>query len=73
MFGGAVSGSAMDNRDHVYAFHDDFSSSVLKKEWATNNYGKWSVQKGRLLGDTMGENIKNYVEVGQDFSGKIMK
>ena len=64
VFGGAVSGSAMDNPDHVYAFHDDFSSSVLKKEWATNNYGKWSVQKGRLLGDTMRENIKNYVEVG---------
>ena len=64
VFGGAVSGSAMDNPDHVYAFHDDFSSSVLNKEWATNNYGKWSVQKGRLLGDTMRENIKDYVEVG---------
>jgi len=64
VLGGAVSGSAMDNPNRVYAFHDDFSSSVLKKEWVTNNYGKWSVQKGRLLGDTMRENIKNYVEVG---------
>lgn len=64
VLGFAVSGSAMDNPNRVYAFHDDFSSSVLKKEWVTNNYGKWSVQKGRLLGDTIRENIKNYVEVG---------
>ena len=62
--GGAVSGSAMDNPEHVYAFHDDFSSSVLKKEWMTNNYGKWSVQKGRLFGDTMLASIKDTVEIG---------
>ena len=64
MLGGAVSGSAMDNPDYVYAFHDDFSSSVLKKEWMTNNYGKWSVQQGRLLGDTMQASIKDGVEIG---------
>ena len=64
MLGGAVSGSAMDNPDYVYAFHDDFSSSVLKKEWMTNNYGKWSVQQGRLLGDTMQASIKDRVEIG---------
>ena len=40
VLGVAVSGSAMDNPDHVYAFYDDFSSSVLKKEWITNNFGK---------------------------------
>ena len=64
VLGSAVSRSAMDNPDHVYAFHDDFSSSVLKKEWATNNYGKWTVQKGRLVGDTMGASNKDYVEIG---------
>jgi len=32
VLGGAVSGSAIDNPNRVYAFHDDFSSSVLKKE-----------------------------------------
>ena len=64
LLGGAVSGSAMDNPDHVYAFHDDFSSSVLKKEWMTNNFGKWSVQKGRLLGDTFQGSIKDPVEIG---------
>ena len=62
--GGAVSGSAMDNPEHVYAFHDDFSSSVLKKEWMTNNYGKWSVQKGRLFGDTMQASLKDNMEIG---------
>ena len=40
VLGGAVSGSVMDNPDLVYAFHDDFSSSILKKEWITNNFGK---------------------------------
>ncbi|KAL9971504.1 hypothetical protein ACROYT_G017675 [Oculina patagonica] len=64
VLGGAVSGSAMDNPDHVYAFHDDFSSSLLKKEWATNNDGKWSVHKGRLLGNTMKGSIKDYIEAG---------
>ncbi|KAJ7353980.1 hypothetical protein OS493_030826 [Desmophyllum pertusum] len=39
VLGSAVSGSVMDNPDLVYAFHDDFSSSAMKKEWATNNYG----------------------------------
>ena len=53
VLGSAVSGSVMDNPDSVYAFHDDFSSSVLKKEWISNNFGKWSIQQGRLLGDTM--------------------
>jgi len=64
MLGNAVSGSAMDNPDHVYAFHDDFSNSVLKKEWMTNNFGKWSVQKRRLLGDTMQGSIKDHMEIG---------
>ena len=53
VLGASVSGSAMDNPSKVYAFHDDFSSSALKKEWVKNNYGKWSVQNGRLLGNTM--------------------
>ena len=52
VFGAAVSGSAMDNPDKVFAFYDDFSSSTLKKEWV-KNWGKWSVQNGRLLGNTM--------------------
>ena len=64
VLGSPVSGSAMDNPDHVYAFHDDFSSSVLKKEWTTNNFGKWSMQKGRLLGDTMQGSIKDLMEIG---------
>ena len=64
VLGGVVSGSVMDNPDHVYAFHDDFSSSVLKKEWSTNNYGNWRVQKGRLSGDTMKTSIKDHVEIG---------
>ncbi|KAJ7377122.1 hypothetical protein OS493_030717 [Desmophyllum pertusum] len=63
VLGSAVSGSVMDNPDLVYAFHDDFSSSALKKEWATNNYGTWSVQKGRLLGNTMQAKIK-IMEIG---------
>ncbi|KAJ7377124.1 hypothetical protein OS493_030719 [Desmophyllum pertusum] len=58
VLGSAVSGSVMDNPDLVYAFHDDFSSSALKKEWATNNYGTWSVQKGRLLGNTCRQKSK---------------
>ena len=64
VLGGAVSGSAMDNPDYVYAFYDDFSTSVLKKEWVTNNYGKWSVEKGRLLGSTMTGSIKDSGEIG---------
>ena len=65
VLGTAVSGSAMDNPDKVYAFHDDFSSSSLKKEWV-KNWGKWSVQNGRLLGSTMKSKdlVKNNVEVG---------
>ena len=60
VLGGAVSGSAMDNPDQVYAFHDDFSSSILKKEWITNNFGKWSMQKGRLLGQYAGKHQRQY-------------
>ena len=52
VFGAAVSGSAMDNPDKVFALYDDFSSSTLKKEWV-KNWGKWNVQNGRLLGSTM--------------------
>ena len=52
VFGAAVSGSAMDNPDKVFVFYDDFSSSTPKKEWV-KNWGKWSVQNGRLLGSTM--------------------
>ena len=52
VFGSAVSGSAMDNPDKVFAFYDDFSTSTLKKQWV-KNWGKWSVQNGRLLGSTM--------------------
>ena len=66
MFGAVVSGSAMDNPDKVFAFYDDFSSSTLKKEWV-KTWGKWSVQKGRLLGSTMQTrdvNNRDQVEVG---------
>ena len=65
VLGGAVSGSVMDNPDKVYAFHDDFSSSTLKKEWVIT-WGKWSVQNGRLLGDTTKTKDlgKGNVEVG---------
>ena len=65
VLGGAVSGSVMDNPDKVYAFHDDFSSSTLKKEWVIT-WGKWSVQNGRLLGDTMKTKDlgKGNIEVG---------
>ena len=65
MFGAAVSGSAMDNPDKVFAFYDDFSSSTLKKEWV-KNWGKWSVQNGRLLGNTMQSKdlSRDNVEVG---------
>ena len=65
VLGAAVSGSAMDNPDKVYAFHDDFSSSTLKKEWV-KIWGKWSVQNGRLLGSTMQTKDlgKGYVEIG---------
>ena len=68
MFGPAVSGSAMDNPDKVFAFYDDFSSSTLKKEWV-KNWGKWGVQNGRLLGSTMQSNDlgKDNVEVGLYF------
>ena len=50
VLGASVSGSAMDDPAKVYAFFDDFSSATLKKEWV-KNWGKWSVQNGRLLGD----------------------
>ena len=65
MFGAAVSGSAMDNPDKVFGFYDDFSSSTLKKEWV-KNWGKWSVQNGRLLGSTMQTRdlSKDAVEIG---------
>ena len=65
VFGAAVSGSAMDNPDKVFAFYDDFSSSTLKKEWV-KNWGKWSVQNGRLLGSTMQSKDlgRDYVEIG---------
>ena len=65
VFGAAVSGSAMDNSDKVFAFYDDFSSSTLKKEWV-KTWGKWSVQNGRLLGNTMQtRNLgKGHLEVG---------
>ena len=52
VLGASVSGSVMDNPNKVYAFYDDFSSSALKKEWV-KIYGNWSVQKERLLGNTM--------------------
>ena len=65
MFGAVVSGSAMDNPEKVFAFYDDFSSSTLKKEWV-KNWGKWSVQNGRLLGNTMQSKDlgRDNVEVG---------
>jgi len=65
VLGAAVSGSAMDNPDKVYAFHDDFSSSTLKKEWV-KNWGQWSVKNGRLLGSTMQSKdlSKDDIEVG---------
>ncbi|XP_067033252.1 uncharacterized protein [Acropora muricata] len=52
VIGGAVRGSAMDDPNKAYAFYDDFSSSTMKKEWV-KVWGKWSVQNGRLLGNTM--------------------
>lgn len=64
VLGDAVSGSVMDNPDNVYAFHDDFSSSVLKEEWTMNNYGKWSVEKRRLLGNTVQSETNDNVEIG---------
>ena len=65
VLGAAVSGTAMDNPDKVYAFHDDFSSSTLKKEWV-KTWGKWSVQNGRLIGNTMQTKDlgKGNVEIG---------
>ena len=65
LLGAAVGSSAMDNPDKVYAFHDDFLSSTLKKEWV-KNWGQWSVQSGRLLGSTMHSKDlnKDNVEVG---------
>ena len=53
----------MDNPRRVYAFYDDFTSPALKKDWVKNNYGKWIVQNGRLLGDTMAIKGRDYVEV----------
>lgn len=63
MLGDAVSGSVMDNPRRVYAFYDDFTSPALKKDWVKNNYGKWTVQNGRLLGDTMAIKGRDYIEV----------
>ena len=65
LIGGAVRSSAMDDPNKVYAFYDDFSSSTMKKEWV-KAWGQWSVQNGRLLGNTMkSKNVNNdYVEVG---------
>ena len=65
VFGAAASGSVMDNPDKVYAFRDDFSSSTLKKEWV-KTWGKWSVQNGRLIGNTMQTKDlgKGIVEIG---------
>ena len=42
----------MADPSKVYAFYDDFSSSTMKKEWV-KVWGQWSVQNGRLLGNTM--------------------
>ncbi|XP_015767818.1 PREDICTED: uncharacterized protein LOC107346538 [Acropora digitifera] len=42
----------MDDPSKVYAFYDDFSSATMKKEWV-KVWGQWSVQNGRLLGNTM--------------------
>ena len=55
----------MDDPAKVYAFFDDFSSATLKKEWV-KNWGKWSVQNGRLLGSTMQSKdlTKDAIEVG---------
>ncbi|XP_067033261.1 uncharacterized protein [Acropora muricata] len=59
MIGGAVRSSAMDDPSKVYAFYDDFSSSTMKKEWV-KVWGQWSVQNGRLLGNTMkSKNVNN--------------
>ena len=65
VLGASVSGSAMDDPAKVYAFFDDFSSATLKKEWV-KNWGKWSVQNGRLLGSTMQSKdlTKDNIEVG---------
>ena len=52
VIGDAVRGSTMDDPSKVYAFYDDFSSSKMKNEWVTF-CGEWSVQNGRLLGNTM--------------------
>lgn len=50
--GDAVRSSAMDDPSKVYAFYDDFSRTTMKKEWVKVR-GQWSVQNGRLLGNTM--------------------
>ncbi|XP_015767572.1 PREDICTED: uncharacterized protein LOC107346304 [Acropora digitifera] len=52
VIGEAVRSSAMYDPSKVYAFYDDFSSSTMKKEWV-KVWGQWSVQNGRLLGNTM--------------------
>ncbi|XP_015777068.1 PREDICTED: uncharacterized protein LOC107355072 isoform X2 [Acropora digitifera] len=49
--GDAVRSSAMDDPSKVYAFYDDFSSAKMKMEWV-KVWGQWSVQNGRLLGNT---------------------
>ena len=65
VIGDAVRSSAMDDPSKVYAFYDDFSSSTMKKEWV-KVWGQWSVQNGRLLGNTMkSKNVNNdAVEIG---------
>ena len=65
VIGGAVRSSVMDDPSKVYAFYDDFSSSTMKKEWV-KAWGQWSVQNGRLLGNTMkSKNVNNdNVEIG---------
>ena len=65
VIGGAVRSSAMDDPNKVFAFYDDFSSSTMKKEWV-KAWGQWSVQNGRLLGNTMKtKNVNNdNVETG---------
>ena len=65
VLGRVVRGSTMYDPSKVYAFYDDFSSSMMKKEWV-KVWGKWSVQNGRLLGNTMKSKdaSKDSAEVG---------
>ncbi|KAK2566667.1 hypothetical protein P5673_009330 [Acropora cervicornis] len=65
VLGRVVRGSTMYDPSKVYAFYDDFSSSMMKKEWV-KIWEKWSVQNGRLLGNTMKSKdaSKDSAEVG---------